>query len=218
MRVTFLLCILFAALPPVMAQAPSGNQEFNEAARMQPDLARGAELFRVCVACHGPGGGGTPEGDVPAIAGQHARVIVRQLVDYRHADRWDVRMEEVAGTHNLRQLRDLADVAGWVSRLPVERAPGLGDGSNASAGRTAYQASCAGCHGADGEGNGALLVPRVAGQHYRYLLRQLHDTLEGRRPNMPPPHADLLVGMDVNELTGLADYLSRLRPARQLAR
>lgn len=218
MRVTFLLCLLSAVTPLAMAQAPVGNQEFNEVARMQANPARGAELFGACVSCHGARGGGMPEGDVPAIAGQHARVILRQLVDYRHANRWDVRMEAVASTHNLRRLRDLADLAAWISRLPTEQAPGVGDGANAAAGRATYQAWCAGCHGADGEGNGALLVPRVAGQHYRYLLRQLHDTVEGRRPNMPPPHADLLVSMDVVELTGLADYLSRLRPARELAR
>lgn len=206
------------ALPSPAAEPLSASQEFGAVLRIEPNSVRGGQLFQVCTSCHGQGGGGAADGSVPAIAGQHAKVIARQLIDYRNADRWDPRMEEVASRHNMRQLRDIADVAAWASRLPVEPAPGVGDGSTASAGRVQFQARCAGCHGRDGEGNGALLVPRLAGQHYGYLLRQLQDTLEGRRPNMPPPHAELLVDLDAQGLTGLADYLSRLRPARRLAR
>ena len=60
------------------------------------------------------------------------------------------------------------------------------------------------------------LVPRLAGQHYKYVLRQLHDTLEQRRPNMPPPHPQLFDPLQVDQLTGLADYLARLQPARRV--
>jgi cytochrome c553 len=93
---------------------------------------------------------------------------------------------------------------------------GLGDGKQLETGRSIYGGDCVGCHGADGEGNGVTLVPRLAGQHYRYLLRQLHDTLEQRRPNMPPPHPQLLDKLGVAELTGLADYLARLNPPRRV--
>lgn len=213
-----LLLMLLLAMPAHAMQSPVGVREFGEVARLTGDEARGAALFgTTCTNCHGRDGGGSPDGNTPAIAGQHLRVIARQLVDYRHADRWDVRMEEVAGSHMLRDVRDIADLAAHVSRLAAAQAPGHGDGHAVDRGREQYLRACAGCHGAEAEGNGVLLVPRLASQHYRYLLRQFHDTVDGRRPNMPPPHPQLFGEWSVEDFTAVADYLSRL-PARRLAR
>src|SRR5690349_7946677 len=53
------------------ANAASALAEFREAAKLSPDRMRGAELFRVCAACHGAEGRGTSDGSIPAIAGQH---------------------------------------------------------------------------------------------------------------------------------------------------
>ena len=184
--------------------------------RQAPSAAHGAKLFTACVSCHGPDGNGQPQGDVPAIAQQHQRVIAKQLVDYRHAERWDLKMEEVASTHRLGPPKDIADVAAFISTLPREAKQGTGDGRNVELGGRVYLRDCSGCHGAEGEGNGVTLVPRLAGQHFRYLLRQLHDTLEERRPNMPPPHSQLFAKFAVEEFTGIADYLSRLKPARRI--
>lgn len=215
MRIASLLLCLSTLAPMVaLAQLPTASREFGQVLGITPDPARGAQLFGACSTCHGQGGEGAASAGVPVIGGQHGRVVARQLIDYRNAERWDPRMEAVASRHNLRQLRDIADVAAWAAGLSWTMAPATGDGSGASLGRELFQARCAGCHGRDGRGDGALLVPRLAGQHHAYLLRQLHDTLEGRRPNMPPPHADLLVDLDAQELAGLADHLSRLRPAR----
>ena len=219
--VTVSLALLVATVVPVAVAgqpAPAASQELGEILRIEPNLARGAQLYAPCVACHGPDGTGTAEGNVPVIAEQHQRLIAKQLVDYRHAERWDVRMEEVVKRHNLATPRDIADLSGYVSALPRDRAQGTGNGQHVERGRRLYLRDCATCHGAEAEGNGVLLVPRLAGQHYRYLLRQLHDTLEERRPNMPPPHPQLFAPLDVDDLTGMADYLSRVKPARHLAR
>lgn len=199
------------------ASAPSGQDELHAVFRATANPARGARLFGACVECHGPDGNGQPKGDVPVIAEQHQRVIAKQLVDYRHAERWDVRMEAVA-QHRVGPARDIADLAAYISTLPRQAREGNGDGRNVEHGGRLYLSECSSCHGSEGEGNGVLLVPRLAGQHYRYLLRQLHDTIEERRPNMPPPHAQLFEKMAVEDFTGLADYLSRLKPARRIVR
>ena len=60
--------------------------------------ARG-ELFAQCASCHGPDGGGKTDGSMPRIAGQHYRVLAKQIVDFRHGKRWDFRMEGVATSH-----------------------------------------------------------------------------------------------------------------------
>jgi cytochrome c553 len=211
-------CMLLALVSlPLAAQQPqTASDELRDVLRVEPVLRDGVQVFKACVACHGRDGNGTPNGNVPVIAEQHQRVIAKQLVDYRHADRWDVNMEEVVGRHNLAGPRDIGDVSAYIASLPRTAQPGFGDGRNVALGKSRYMHDCQSCHGVDGEGNGITQVPRLAGQHYRYLLRQLHDTLEERRPNMPPPHRALLDGLGVDELTGLADYLARLQPPRHV--
>lgn len=44
-------------------------------------------------------------------------------------------------------------------------------------------AQCAGCHGAQGEGNAQTGAPRIAGQPVAYLERQLDSYADGRRQN-----------------------------------
>jgi cytochrome c553 len=210
------LLLALAILPLGAQQTPAASDELREVLRVTPVLRDGAQVFKACVACHGRDGNGTPEGNVPVIAEQHQRVIAKQLVDYRHADRWDVKMEEVVGHHNLAGPHDIGDVSAYIASLPRTAQPGLGDGRNVALGKRLYTRDCQSCHGVDGEGNGVLQVPRLAGQHYRYLLRQLHDTLEERRPNMPAPHRELLGDLGVDELNGLADYLARMQPPRHV--
>ncbi len=72
-----------------------------------------------------------------------------------------------------------------------------------------YLAQCAFCHGPGGEGDEKELVPRVAGQHYEYLLRQIHDAVDGRRPNFSRSHVRRLKKLDRDDIVGLADALSR---------
>jgi len=216
LAVTALLCAAPLPAADATADPPNARQELRDVFLLTPSAARGSKLFSACVGCHGRDGNGQPQGDVPAIAQQHLRVIAKQLVDYRHAERWDPRMEAVASRHSLGPAQDIGDVAAFVSTLPREAKEGHGDGRNVENGKRTYLRDCAGCHGADGEGNGVTLVPRLAGQHYRYLVRQLHDTIEERRPNMPPPHAQLFAAFKVEDFTGVADYLSRLQPARHV--
>ena len=52
---------------------------------------------------------------------------------------------------------------------------------DATAGK-AKSATCAACHGPDGNGN-IPLYPRLAGQYEDYLLKALHDYQSGARQN-----------------------------------
>lgn len=192
---------------------PSAARETAQVLALQGDLQRGSRLFAPCAACHGADGSGTPQGTVPAIAGQHAGVIARQLVAYRYSTRWDVNMEEVARSHALAEPQAIADLSAWVASLPRTTRVGQGNGANVETGRRLYARDCSNCHGAQGQGDAFRAIPRLAGQHYTYLLRQLHDVVEDRRLAIPPPHRALLADLDVEGLAGLADYVSRLPTA-----
>lgn len=196
------------------ADAGTARSEFLAAARLTPDARRGAQLYETCGACHGPAALGISDGSVPAIAGQHGSVLLKQLVDFRHEQRWDERMEHFTDRHHLSGPQDLTDVAAYVASLPrfPAMADSIGDGSFLNEGARVYFRVCEACHGPLGQGDVLRLRPRLAGQHYEYLLRELGETAAGYRPGMDPLHVERLKQLTPEQLRGVADYLSRVSP------
>jgi cytochrome c553 len=170
---------------------------------------RGEDLYAPCGACHGVDGRGVADGSVPAIAGQHYTVVAKQLVDFRHGQRWDIQMEHAARMQHLATGQDLADVALFVSTLPRGFGAGKGDGENLGIGAATFFERCERCHGPLGQGNAERGIPRLAGQHYAYLYRQFFDAVENRRPSMSQVHVDLMAPLDRAQIVGISDYLSR---------
>jgi len=208
------IALLLSAVPVVSA-APAAaeaqaKEELRAALGATPDRARGAHLFATCTECHGPHGEGNASGWPPEIAGQHPRVIAKELVDYRAGLRWYDPMERIAGRHVLGSTQEIADVAAYAASLPPSADTTPGPERGVGKGVPIYVARCQWCHGARGEGNDERFVPRVGGQQYEYLLRQLHDTLEARRPSMRSQHLRLIEACSTEELMGLAAYMSRL--------
>jgi len=201
-----------AAGPGPGAQA--ARREFLAAARLTPDAEHGAQLFETCAACHGADGRGTSDGSVPAIAGQHGPVLLKQLVGFRHDQRWDERMQHFTDQHHLATAQELADVAAYASGLPRSTIPldNIGDGSALREGASVYFRVCDACHGPLGEGDALHLRPRLAGQRYAYLLKQLTDTAAGNRPGMDAAHVKRLRALTPEQIRGVADYLSRTSP------
>ena len=202
------LCLV--SVPPSIAADGAAAKEFQAAVALTPDPANGLRLYETCRACHNADGSGTVDGNVAAIAGQHYRVVLQQLVDFRHDRRWDIRMEHFVDKHHLTSAQELADVAAHVASLPRPWPPSFGDGNDLQAGSRAYLARCAGCHGATGQGSNASKTPRIAGQHFAYTVRQIQDAADGRRPNMTGTHTRIVSQLSFEEINGMADYLSRL--------
>lgn len=189
-------------------------KEFREAVQLEPDLGNGARLFAACAACHQADGSGSADGTIPLIAGQHVSVLVKQMVDFRHDRRWHARMREAAKQHDLGGAQDILDVASYAAGLkrPPPREGGTGDGKSLHEGQIVYYRECAACHGRLGEGDLRTLRPRLAGQHYLYLLKQLYDTASLTRPGMDQDHVNRISGLSDAERAGVADYLSRVTP------
>lgn len=199
-------------LPLVAGGVSNVSQESGDVLHSRPDLEHGAALFQSCAVCHGSSGGGTPDGHVPRIAGQHFSVLVKQLVDYRNDRRWDPLMEHMADRHLLKTTQDIANVAAYASEIETlpEAGVSVGSGEYLARGTEIYRGSCVSCHGVSGDGSGRLQVPRIAGQNYEYLVRQIHDAVEGRRPNFSAAHIRLLKRLDYAGIMGVADYLARI--------
>jgi cytochrome c553 len=209
--------LLIAIAAPSIADENVRSPGLREILTLRPDPAEGQVRYEAsCVACHQAEGGGVPDGSVPAVAGQHAAVLVKQLVDFRDARRWDPRMEHFADRYHLEDGQDVANVAAYVASLRRSTGGAVGTGEFLDVGAQAYLRLCASCHRPIGQGHAARFVPRLASQHYGYLVRQLQDSVEGRRPNMAGAHASLVSALDWQQIQGIADYLSRCAPELQL--
>ena len=210
----FVLVMSSAAIAQDTHPRELRDREFSEGALLEPDLARGAKLYDTCAACHGADGRGTADGDIPAIAGQHGSVLLKQLADFRYDQRWNERMQYFTDRHFLPGAQEVTDVAAYVASLPrfPPTATGIGDGTSLNEGAKVYFLQCERCHGPLGQGDLLRRRPRLAGQHYSYLLRQLEETAANLRPGMDHAHVEMLRKFSTAELRGVADYLSRVSP------
>jgi cytochrome c553 len=82
--------------------------------------------------------------------------------------------------------------------------PALAAGDAAS-GKQKSQ-SCAACHGVDGNTPTGPDFPRLAGQHYDYLLKTLRDYKSGLRKN--PIMGGQVGGLSTQDMADLAAYYS----------
>ncbi|HET7764037.1 MAG TPA: cytochrome c [Burkholderiales bacterium] len=76
---------------------------------------------------------------------------------------------------------------------------------DAVAGKQKSQA-CAACHGTDGNAPTGPDFPRLAGQHYDYLLKALRDYKSGARKN--PIMGGQVSALSAQDLADLAAYFS----------
>jgi cytochrome c553 len=202
---------LAGALVATVAGAALSN-ELLDALGRKPDLERGRSLYQACMGCHQLDGAGAADRGIPIIAGQHYEVLIAQLIDFRRTERVELRMNAMAASHRLKSTQDLADVAAHISSMPAQRTREVGTGKFTALGAQVYSRACASCHGADAEGNDELRHPRLAGQHYSYLVNQIDAMIRGLRFNLSWDHSKLLESLTEEEIAGVADYVARLEP------
>lgn len=209
LRQLFVLILISWALAAGLAPSVSLGQEVAASAPAAPETKLDEALLSRCAGCHFTAGRGPRSGDTPVIAGQHRRVLLKELSDFRFAKRWVTSMRRVTDPHTL-ALQDLMDVARLASTMLWQTTQVHGDGRELTRGAEVYGSRCASCHGQTATGSDEAAVPRLAGQSYRYLLRQLYDAVDEQRANLPRNHIDLLKRFKRADFVGVADYLSRL--------
>lgn len=150
------------------------------AAQAAGDPAAGKTKFATCTGCHAIPGytNAYPTYHVPRLGGQHADYVVAALKAYQAGERQHPTMH--ANAFSLDE-RDMQDIAAYLASFKPAAEPYPIRG-NAAAGKT-KSASCAACHGPDGNGN-IPLYPRLAGQHEDYLHKVLQDYQSGARKNV----------------------------------
>ena len=178
-------------------------------ARAASESSDGSRLYTPCGVCHQPNAWGSPDGAIPNLAGQQRRYLERQLAVFRSGAREDAAMQVVTAHPGFSSQR-IAALANYLSGLEANPHPVKGSGEHLRVGQEIYAHICAACHGIDGRGEQGNRVPRIAGQHYPYLRRQIEAAADLHKDLAPPEMTSALRGMRPQEKDALADYISRL--------
>ena len=171
------------------------------------DAEAGArKAAEVCAACHGATGNST-QGLYPSLAGQTARYIYLQLKDFNEGRRTDPVMTPIAKTLT---RDDMFNVAAYFSAQELRPADFAADPAKVALGQTkAAETLCTMCHG--GGFLGQNEIPRVAGQHYEYTVKQLRDFRERKRTNDAGNMTAVARTLSDEDIENLAQYLATLR-------
>ncbi len=219
---TTLALAALVALPAAAQVAPKGkgiesdDYEWNKmeggekelALTLEGDIENGEEAYEICSGCHLPSGAGRPDGTFPQLAGQHPNVIIKQMADIRAGRRDNPIMYPFA--ISLIDQQELADVSAYIQTLPIPTDNGKGPGTNLELGKELYDRDCVSCHGDKGEGDAAKFYPVLAGQHYKYMLRQIHEIATKKRRNANPDMVKIVEKYTEEEQDAVVDYMSRL--------
>lgn len=121
-----------------------------------------------CSACHGPGGNSASD-SMPILAGLPPAYFKKQIADYAAGKRPSPEMEPYA---KMVIGLGLDDVAAYFASQPRQPTPITSQPPAVERGRAA-SAQCVICHGTDGRGDAAKLIPNLAGQPPGYLRQQM---------------------------------------------
>jgi len=182
-------------LVSMLAVAPAGAQ----------DVDAGRKKAEVCVACHGVNGNSTVP-QFPILAGQTARYVYLQLKDFKEGRRSEPQMEPFVKDLS---RQDMFDIAGYFAAQKPRAADFATDPARVERGRRkAEETLCTMCH--LGGFKGQNEIPRVAGQHPAYVIKQMQDFKHGRRTNDAGNMASVAKTLTDQDIEDLAHYLVAL--------
>lgn len=183
-----------------------------EALKLKGSAKEGKEGYEVCGACHLPSGAGRADGTFPQLAGQHTTVLIKQMADIRAGLRDNPTMYPFA--KELTDAQELANVSAYIESLCIPIDHGKYEGPDAAKqvadGKAMYEKECIECHKANGEGIKDKFYPVLAGQHYKYLLRQMTEIRDGHRRNANPEMVKIIKKYDNAQLVSISAYQASL--------
>jgi cytochrome c553 len=161
-----------------------------------------------CYLCHGAEGEAS-SAIYPRLAGQNAKYIAKQLSDFKQGLRKGT-MNEMAADLAEEEMLALGEY--FASKPP--QAHRVRDKEFSAVGSYLYHngnqfsgvAACKSCHGESGSGTEQL--PRLAGQHKRYVVEQLQAFNNGARTNDHAIMHSIASKLTEFEMQALAQYIS----------
>ena len=182
----------------------------------EADLNRGKASYGMCASCHGADGAGNTAMNAPALNGQAAEYIARQLNNYKSGvrggeagDMYGAQMKGMAAI-----LTDVAvdNVSSYIASLPATEVASIQEG-DLHKGNNAYQGKCGACHGGKAQGNELMNAPALANLDSAYITRQIANYKGGLRGSHPDDRFGKQMKMMANviandeELTNIIAYI-----------
>jgi cytochrome c553 len=179
---------LFALCATVHAQAPTPPAD-----------------AETCTTCHGPKGNST-QPQFPVLAGQTSRYIYLQLRDFQEKRRNDPVMSPMAQGLSRDEMRAMAD---WFAAQKPTPTGFNSDPQKAKLGKAkADETLCTMCH--LGGFSGQNEIPKVAGQQYEYIVKQLSDFKARKRTNDAGNMTSVANTLSDEDIKNLANYIAGL--------
>jgi len=168
-------------------------------------VEEGKAKAEVCGACHGADGNSATS-DYPILAGQASRYIYLQLKDYKEGRRKHALMTPMVANLTKQDMRDLGD---YFAAQKLKPTGFQADGAKVARGKkVADDALCPMCH--LGGFAGQNEVPRVAGQHQAYVLRQLMAFKQKERTNDAGNMQSVMRNISDEDIEALSHYIANI--------
>jgi cytochrome c553 len=192
---------LLLACLPLLLIVPAHGAEDVETAQL---------ATRVCANCHGPRGASVSSA-FPNLAGQQAAYIEAQLKSFKDKTRGDpyaqAYMWGMASQLDDETIKRLAAYYAAQKPSPARKA----DAATMATGKQIFEhglpeaevPACNLCHGENAHGKDA--IPRLAGQHPEYLVKQLVAFKSLQRANNPVMHS-VTNKMSLEQIQAVAGY------------
>ena len=156
----------------------------------------------LCAACHGLDGNSVLP-IYPILAGQTSRYLYLQLRDFQEGRRQNEMMTPMVAGLSRDDMRALAD---YYARQKPKPQNFKIDAEKARLGKLkADETLCTMCH--LGGFAGQNEIPRVAGQHYDYIVKQLSDFKMRKRTNDAGNMTSVSNTLSDQDIENLAHYL-----------
>ena len=160
------------------------------------------DIVQTCVACHGEKGNSKIELN-PILAGQHFYYLYTQLRDFKEGRRDNAIMTPLASSLEKEVMQTIAQ---YYSEQTWPGTDYQATREQIALGKQVVNSGqCVACHLGGFEGNSR--VPRLAGQHYEYLVKTMMDFKNKTRTNAAAK-ASLFATYSEEEIKAVAAYLS----------
>ena len=170
------------------------------------DIEAGRAKAQVCAACHGADGNSST-GNYPNLAGQTWRYLYIQLKDFKEGRRHDPVMSPMAAPLS---RDDMVNLANYFAAQTAKPSSYKTDDGKVKLGKAkADETLCAMCH--LGGFSGQNEIPRVAGQQYDYVVKQLKDFKARNRTNDAGNMTSVAQTLSDADIENLAHYITSLR-------
>lgn len=170
------------------------------------DIEAGRVKAQACAACHGADGN-SQSGQFPNLAGQSWRYIYIELKDYKEGRRSDPVMTAMAAPLS---RQDMIDIANYFAAQTAKPSTFKADEAKIKLGRAkADETLCAMCH--LGAFAGQNEIPKVAGQQYEYIVKQMLAFKNRTRTNDAGNMTSVAQTLSEADIENLAHFITSIR-------